>query len=116
MTINQTSIDAFFARTETHKINGIDFVFSVPTAEDSMKIDNLQQELAKVMPSDPQAKMSSNAVKIARDFQVACVKGVLHCDDDSARRIVVATGQSFYNKVSEFLGLEKSNLDLTDPT
>ena len=116
MTNNTDAIGKFFARTETHRINGIDFVFAIPTAEDSMKIDKIQQELAKVMPTNPHEKMSAGAVKLARDFQIACVKGVLHCGENDARRIVVATGQSFYNKVSDFLGLDKTDLDLTDPT
>lgn len=114
MSDNQASISGFFARTETHNFGGFDFTFNVPTAEDAALIDKKQMELAKVMPSDAKAKMSEEAVKAAREFQVLCIKSVLRCSEEDARRIVISTGQKFYSAVSAFLGLDGIDAGVSD--
>ena len=113
---NTDSIKGLLSREETHNIGGYDFVFSLPSAEDAMKIDRKQIALTKIMPSRPNEKMSDKAIEGVREFQILCIKSVIHCTEEEARQILISTGQTFYQKVSAFLGIEGQESVGADPT
>lgn len=113
---NSAGIASLLARQETCKVNGIELVLQLPTAEDALLLDTMQLELAKVMPATPNAKMSDAAIKGARNFQVQCIKAVLHCSEEEARLLLISNGQPLYLKVSGFLGIEGEVAELPDPT